>query len=80
MNRLINDTLINAGILSDIANTPDPTSMWFRGVTFHDVMFNLIIPLVFIIGLALIAKSRYDRRILNMKLPAYSVDKSKFNS
>jgi hypothetical protein len=62
MNRLINDTLIKADILSDIARTPDPVSMWFRGVNFHDVMFNIIIPLVFIIALSFIAKDRYNRK------------------
>lgn len=62
MNRLINDTLINAGILADIANTPEPQSMWFRGVNFHDVFFNLLVPLVFVIGIAFIAKARYERR------------------
>jgi hypothetical protein len=74
MNRLINDTLIGAGILSDIANTPDPVSMWFRGVNVHDVMFYIVIPLVFIIGLAFIAKSRYTRRMQrlnNLRLAYY---------
>ena len=63
MNRLINDTLIKAGILSDIANTPEPVSMWFRGVNIHDVLFYILIPLIFVLSLAFVAKKRYNKRM-----------------
>ena len=60
---LINDVLIRAGIIAEIAKEP-PTIQWFKGITFGTLMTIYIIPVVFFLSIAIVLKARYNRRRL----------------
>ncbi len=60
---LINDVLIRTGIITEMSREP-PTIQWFKGITFEGFMATYILPVVFLLSIAIFLKARYNRRRL----------------
>lgn len=59
---LINDILIRAGVITDISNGGIQTVIWFKDITFTNLVFMYVLPLAFFLGLALYLKIRYNKK------------------
>jgi hypothetical protein len=62
---LINDMLLRAGIIDELSRSE---VMWFHGIRTIDVVFTYILPLLFMLSIAIYLKIRYNKRKLRDEL------------
>lgn len=66
---LINEILLKTGIITELSQSGGKIEIqWFKGITFLDIVATYILPFLFLLGLSIYLKLRYNKRKLREEI------------